>query len=109
MGGLGENVSQCQPKTDSEDLRCCIFAWQIKQWHTKSAGGNNQSCSLPKNLEVLLHTTLEGPKQGHHGNCDDECNEVEGETYAHKVGKLVVAHTLHNEVGLIANGGAKTS
>lgn len=75
---------------------------------TKSAGGNNQSCCLPKNLGAAAHL-LEGPKQGHHGNSDDECNEVEGETYAHKVGKLVVAHTLHNEVGLIANGGAKTS
>ena len=76
---------------------------------TKSAGGNNQSCCLPKNLGVAAYIILEGPKQGHHGNCDDECNEVEGKTYAHKVGKLVVAHTLHNEVGLIANGGAKTS
>lgn len=104
----GSMSCQCLPKTDSEDLRCCIFAWQIKQWH-KKRGRQQPELLPPENLGVLLHTTLEGPKQGHHGNCDDECNEVEGKTYAHKVGKLVVAHTLHNEVGLIANGGAKTS
>lgn len=105
MGGLGEHVSQ----------RLIVRICDVVSLHgkssngTKSAGGNNQSCCLPKNLGVAAYIILEGPKQGHHGNCDDECNEVEGKTYAHKVGKLVVAHTLHNEVGLIANGGAKTS
>lgn len=100
-GSMSANV--CQRLAGFGMLYFCM----VNQAMAQKAREATTKAVASRKTYGLLHT-LEGPKQGHHGNCDDECNEVEGETYAHKVGKLVVAHTLHNEVGLIANGGAKT-
>ena len=57
---------------------------------------------------LLVTPVLERPKQGNNGNGDNQSNDVERKSNAHKVGKLIIAHTLHNQVCLITNRRAKT-
>lgn len=46
-------------------------------------------------------------EQRNEEDADEEYYEIERQTYAHKVSKLVSSHALHNEIGLVTNGGTE--
>ena len=72
-----------------------------------------RKCVLMQHLYARMqHLRANGlserPEQRHHEHGNDERYDVKRQSDTHKIGKTVVAHTLHYQVGLVANGGAET-
>ena len=72
-----------------------------------------RKCVLMQHLYARMqHLRANGlserPEQRHHEYGNDERYDVKRQSDTHKIGKTVVAHTLHYQVGLVTNGGAET-